>query len=81
MSNVHISSHPVRSAESCARTVLIQHAPRPRWDDTLKRRRLFQVLLHKLSHLRDGSLPPREFRRLLHEVTLHLGCVWINRLW
>lgn len=31
------------------------------------------VLLHKLSHLRDGSLPPREFRRLLHEVTLHLG--------
>jgi len=42
---------------------------------TKRRRTLFppQVLLHKLSHLRDASLPPRDFRRLLHEVTLHLG--------
>ena len=33
-----------------------------------------QVLLHKLALLRDQANPPREFRRLLHECTLHLGC-------
>jgi len=35
---------------------------------------LLQVLLHKLALLRDQEKPPREFRRLLHECTLHIGC-------
>jgi len=32
-----------------------------------------QVLLHKLAHLREVNQPPREFRRLMHDITLHLG--------
>jgi len=31
------------------------------------------LLAHKLTLLRDVNTPPREFRKLLHEVTFHLG--------
>jgi uracil phosphoribosyltransferase len=32
-----------------------------------------QVILHKLAHLREKNQPPREFRRLMHELTLLVG--------
>ena len=32
-----------------------------------------QVLLHKLTLMRQNGIPPREFRRLMREVTFYVG--------